>query len=175
MQSGEVHVNEKGAQDRTALHRRASDFFVYISPSRNRYIVVSARRLFGCSPCILRFTLDSVPGSCFLYQDWCGGQALGKIRRMVVTHAPTEDLPEGMIYRRILPASWGCLSNQLEYPGQPRHLVGPPFGPPGLSRSFLYATTCRALSLCPKSKQENCSPRLRVKVATSLGTLRLRQ
>ena len=28
----------------------------------------------------------------------CGGQDLGKIRRVVVKHVPTEDPPEGIIY-----------------------------------------------------------------------------
>ena len=36
---------------------------------------------------------------------------LGKMRRMVVTHVPTEDLPEGVIYRRILPTNRGSRSN----------------------------------------------------------------
>ena len=40
-----------------------------------------------------------------------GGQVLRNIRRMVVTHVPTEDLPEGMIYWRILPTSCGSRSN----------------------------------------------------------------
>ena len=36
---------------------------------------------------------------------------MGKIRRMVVTHAPTEDLPNGIVYWRILPTNCGSRSN----------------------------------------------------------------
>ena len=46
---------------------------------------------------------------------------MGKIRRMVATHAPTEDLAEGIIYWRILPTKCGSRSNnpRLRRPGNP--------------------------------------------------------
>lgn len=42
---------------------------------------------------------------------------LGKIRKMVVTHVPTEDLPEGIVYWIILPTNCGSRSNNPSLTG----------------------------------------------------------
>ena len=48
--------------------------------------------------------------SFWIFKTTCGEQVLGKIRRMVVTHVPTGDLPRGFIYWRILPTNCGSRS-----------------------------------------------------------------
>ena len=53
---------------------------------------------------------NSSSHSLFILEETCGGQVLGKIRGMVVTHVPTEHLPKGIIYWRILPTNSGSRS-----------------------------------------------------------------
>ena len=72
---------------------------------------------------------------------------MGKIRRTVVTHVPTEDLPQGIIHWRIVPTNCGSRSNN---PSLKRRIH-----PCWLTRALsLISTLPRGvLSPCPKCKK----------------------
>ena len=80
-------------------------------------------------------------------QPVCGGQVLGKIGRIVVTHVPTEDLPQWTIYWRILPTNCGYRSNnpRLKRRGDPCWLTR--------TRSLSSPRSRGGLSPCRKYKE----------------------